>query len=387
MSDQTVLIVEDERETRTLLRFTLSEWTVLEARDGDEGWRMAQQHRPNLVIVDWTMPGLSGPELIDKMRQDPHLRDVPVIMLTGRADGQAAAYRHGVDHFLTKPFSPQAVRAVVQRVMERQERLDGFLQPMMQAVGAPLTDRDLAGMGKALEMIGEIQRYMLRRSAQVIGECDIGADLHPSLIASGDFFDLVPRQDGTLGLVVGDVSGKGPAAALLMVMVRTALRTLARERHSLLEDIQTLNDIMVHDTPTEWFVTMVYLALEPDTGRITYASAGHPPVLICHPDQPVRRLPANGPALGIFPTVQPDIQQTTLEPGDIAIAVTDGVVDALRLEGVQEQEQWLVDQVAAHAARPAHEMAHAVLDAARPSAEEARRDDQTVMVIKRAAAE
>ena len=100
MSERTVLIIEDERDTRRLLRFTLDDWNVLEAKDGTEGWRMVQEHRPDLVVVDWRMPGLTGPQLVERMRKDAQLRDVPVIMLTGVVDGQTEAYRHGVDHFL-----------------------------------------------------------------------------------------------------------------------------------------------------------------------------------------------------------------------------------------------------------------------------------------------
>jgi sigma-B regulation protein RsbU (phosphoserine phosphatase) len=128
---------------------------------------------------------------------------------------------------------------------------------------------------------------------------------------------------------------------------------------------------------------MVYLVLQPATGSLTYANAGHWPVLIYHPDRPLRRLPNTGPALGIFRDLPIEIAHAALEPGDIAVAYTDGLLDALSLTDVEEGHRWLVEQLAGLAALPAHEIAHAILDQARPSAEEARRDDQTVMVIKR----
>ena len=383
MPERTVLVIDDDPNIRRLLRYCLSDWTVHEAQAGDEGWSRLQDVTPDLLIVDWMMPGLTGPELVQRLRLTPQLRDLPVILLTARDEGGAEAYRHGVDHYVEKPFHPEEVRAIVDRVMERQARLQGFIAPMMEAIGRRLPDRDLPEVGQALKMLGEIQKAMFPRSGRQIGDFDVGADLHASLVTSGDFFDLLPRRDGTWALVVGDVSGKGPAAAFFMVMVRTALRTLAREDHSLLHDVLALNEIMLAETPEDWFVTMVYLVLQPATGSLTYASAGHWPVLIYHPDRPLRRLENTGPALGIFRDFPIEIAHAGLEPGDIAVAYTDGLLDGLGLTDVEQGHQWLVDQLAGLAALPADEIAHAILDQARPSAEEARQDDQTVMVIKR----
>ena len=106
----TVLIADDEDALRTLVRVTLDtgRFRILEASDGVEALSLAREHKPDLIFLDWAMPGFSGLEVCRKLRADPATRDLTVVMLTARAQDfdRDAALEVGVDAYVTKPFSP-----------------------------------------------------------------------------------------------------------------------------------------------------------------------------------------------------------------------------------------------------------------------------------------
>lgn len=106
----TVLIADDEEALRTLVRVTLDtgRFRILEASDGVQALELAREHKPDLMFLDWAMPGFSGIEVCRKLRADPATRDLTVVMLTARAQDfdRDAALQVGVDAYVTKPFSP-----------------------------------------------------------------------------------------------------------------------------------------------------------------------------------------------------------------------------------------------------------------------------------------
>lgn len=106
----TILIADDEDALRTLVRVTLDtgRFTILEASDGIEALELARLHKPDLIFLDWAMPGFSGLEVCRKLRADAATRDLTVVMLTARAQDfdRDAALQVGVDAYVTKPFSP-----------------------------------------------------------------------------------------------------------------------------------------------------------------------------------------------------------------------------------------------------------------------------------------
>lgn len=106
----TVLIADDEEALRTLVRVTLDtgRFRIIEASDGIQALELAREHKPDLMFLDWAMPGFSGIEVCRKLRADPATRDLTVVMLTARAQDfdRDAALQVGVDAYVTKPFSP-----------------------------------------------------------------------------------------------------------------------------------------------------------------------------------------------------------------------------------------------------------------------------------------
>ena len=116
-----VLVCDDEPVLRMLVRATLEQgdYAVVEARDGDEAVELARHEHPDLILLDMMMPGRSGNEVLRELRSDPETTDTPVIVLTARAQAadREAMDAAGATHYLTKPFSPVGLAALVEEVL------------------------------------------------------------------------------------------------------------------------------------------------------------------------------------------------------------------------------------------------------------------------------
>ncbi len=143
----------------------------------------------------------------------------------------------------------------------------------------------------------------------------------------GDFYDFLPFEDGRLGIVIGDVTDKGIPAALVMTATRTMLRTAALEQSSPSEVLARVNDLLHVDIPAGMFVTCFYAILDPKSGHLRYANAGHEPPYRQH-DGKVAELWATGMPLGMMPGTRYDEYEATLIPGESLLFYSDGLVEA-----------------------------------------------------------
>ncbi|MBU0498732.1 MAG: phosphate regulon transcriptional regulator PhoB [Gammaproteobacteria bacterium] len=123
MSDGLVLIVEDEDAIREMVRVTLetASFEVLDAADAGQAVRLLADHRPDIILMDWMLPGISGVDLTRRIRRDDALREIPIIMLTARGEenSKVVGLEAGVDDYVTKPFSTRELIARIKAVMRR----------------------------------------------------------------------------------------------------------------------------------------------------------------------------------------------------------------------------------------------------------------------------
>jgi serine phosphatase RsbU (regulator of sigma subunit) len=180
---------------------------------------------------------------------------------------------------------------------------------------------------------------MLPRSTPDIPGLDLAAKYSPSFELGGDFYDFI-ELGGNLGIVVGDVVGKGVAAALLMSAVRASLRAHAQDVYDIGEVLVRVNAALVRDTRDNEFATLWYGVIDPQTLRLTYCGAGHEwPLLIRVPrdrsvrDDDVVRLTADGMALGIDADQRYPHGTYDLQRSDVLVAYTDGLTDSTDFEG------------------------------------------------------
>jgi serine phosphatase RsbU (regulator of sigma subunit) len=172
-----------------------------------------------------------------------------------------------------------------------------------------------------------IQRSLLPKEVPALPGWQLAPFYQPAREVGGDFYDFLLLSDGQLGLVIGDVSGKGVPAALVMASTCTMLRAAAQGNPAPGEVLARVNDLLHSTIPASMFVTCFYGILDPHSGCMRYANAGH--------DWPFRRsdggvaeLKATGMPLGMLPGNRYDEHKETVEPGDSVLFYSDGLVEA-----------------------------------------------------------
>jgi len=230
-----------------------------------------------------------------------------------------------------------------------------------------------------------IQQYFLPRNAPAIPGFDIAGASYPAEFTAGDHFDYIPMAGATLGIVIGDVTGHGYGPALLMVALRNHLRALIRHHDALDEILGDANRLLSEEMEEEYFITLLMGRLDPQTRTFDYINAGHPSgYLFDASGEHKASLNSTTIPLGVLHDLNfPPAQSVALEPGDMLVLVTDGVLEAQRADGAQFGEQRTLDTIRDHHRRPAREIIAALFREARTFSGERRiADDVTAVVVK-----
>jgi serine phosphatase RsbU (regulator of sigma subunit) len=196
---------------------------------------------------------------------------------------------------------------------------------LFQERQAELRERDR--IEQELRLAEELQRSLLPKRLPELPNWRIDTFYRPARAVGGDFYDFIPLPDGRLGLVVGDVADKGMAAALMMATTRTTIRATVRTATSPAEVLARVNDELCPDMPRRMFVTCFYAVLDPATGRLQFANAGHDPAYL-RTAEGVVELAVSGMPLGaVAGAVYPE-REAVLAPGDALVLYSDGLVEA-----------------------------------------------------------
>jgi phosphoserine phosphatase RsbU/P len=235
-----------------------------------------------------------------------------------------------------------------------------------------------------LEVAREIQLAMLPLGTYRAGDAEICGVTRPANTVGGDFYDVLTLPDGRVLVTLGDVSGKGSPAALLMALLLAVLRTLADEGLDAPALVERLNTQISRHSPASRFITLFYGVYSPATGDLTYVNAGQNPPLLRRSDGRYERLGATGVALGMFEGSTFEAVDTQVGRGELLVLYSDGITEAedpngnpfeeIGLEGVLEREL---------TAGPA-DIGVRVLEAVEAHAKDSRfNDDLTILVLKR----
>lgn len=207
---------------------------------------------------------------------------------------------------------------------------------------------------RELQMAREIQSALIPSRLPRFAGYDLAATWQAAREMAGDFYDLFPLVDGTLGVVIADVSDKGAAAALFMAVSRSFIRSYAYAGLSPVQTLSQANDLIVEDSDSGMFVTVYYSVFEPG-GRCWNVNAGHnPPLHYRSADHQVSLLPRGGRAIGWFKDNPLEAQSLQLKPGDVLVYYTDGLSEALNAEdeeyGVSRLQQAILQEANGSAA-------------------------------------
>jgi serine phosphatase RsbU (regulator of sigma subunit) len=237
------------------------------------------------------------------------------------------------------------------------------------------------------EFADTMQRSLLPRSHPVLHGLEIGEVYESSarVDVGGDVYDFMELNDGRLAVVLGDVTGHGIDATADMAMAKFVFRSLAREHPDPGDFLGATNEVVVGEIAPGKFITMTYFTIDPATGNVVAASAGHPAPLLVSADGEVRVLQCGGLALGVDSHQVYGEDSARLEPGDAVVVFTDGVVEARR-DGELYGHDRLAEVLKASRALPPEAVARTVVDACRAFAGGELGDDCAVVVIKRHAA-
>lgn len=178
-----------------------------------------------------------------------------------------------------------------------------------------------------LQTARSIQQSFLPKDVPALTGWQFATYYRPAREVGGDFYDFLPFADGRLGIVIGDVTGKGIPAALLMAKVHTMLRTAVQGMISPGEVLARVNELLVAEIPEGMFVTCFFALLDPESGHLHYANAGHEPPYRQHRGS-AAELWATGMPLGMLPGTRYDEYEITLSPSDSLLFYSDGLVEA-----------------------------------------------------------
>ena len=186
---------------------------------------------------------------------------------------------------------------------------------------------------RELQLAREIQQRFLPTSPPQVPGYELVGISFPSYEIGGDYYDFIVRPDGRLVVTLGDVSGKGTSAALLMSSLHAAVHAQVASRQSLSETIRAVNGYLADNTPSNRFVTLFYAELDPVTGSLTFINAGHNPSIIAHDAGTMEQLSSGGLPLGIMSEADYREGRTQLNPGDVLVAYSDGVTETQNPRG------------------------------------------------------
>jgi len=368
--------------------------------------RLFNEERTELVIK--AVANLSktyldkGPILLSESMIDQEVvaTGKPVYIADERSDPRvlypAEARREGIVSALCAPMMHKSKPEGVLRVyMSRKHQFDWFEASLLSAIAAQAAAAIVntrlnaealraARMDYALATAAEVQRQMIPAKPPQYRRLQIGTVYEPCYELGGDFYDFIELPDDNLGVVICDVAGKGVRASLLMAAIRASLRAHASSVYEMSRVLQNVNRDLCRDSQVGDFATLFYGVIDMTRKVLTYVSAGHLPPWLFRGDQ-VRRLSTRGAVLGVDSNNQWRHDAIGLQSGDVIVAYTDGLPDAMNFADEPFGEQRV--RAAALAAIAAGQSAdgivkHVLWEMRRFAGLQNRGDDLTIVSIR-----
>lgn len=418
-----ILIVEDSPTQALKLEHVLArhEHRVIATRNGKEALATLGTHLPTLVITDITMPQMDGYELCQRIKDDPRLRVLPVILLTSLSDPKdiLRGLECGADNFIVKPYDDEFLLSRIQYVLanlelrrqspgkagteiffaghkyqlssERVHSIDLLLSTYETAVQKNLE------LSKAKETLEQQAEELREKNEEMEADLEMARELqsaflprhypsfpshaspHQSAIQfchryltttalGGDFFDIVPLSDTEVGVLICDVMGHGVRAALVTAIVRglvEEMRPMAADPGKFLAGLNHSLRAVLQQTITPLFASASYVVIDIGRGEVRFANAGHPaPFHVRRRAGKAELLTCGekpGPALGIFDGAAYPSACCSLVPGDLVMLYTDGLYEVESLDGRFFDKEQLLEAIKKRAALPTPQLLDALV--------------------------
>lgn len=354
MKQERIVVIDDNANDARLVQRFLERagYLVNHAASGEEGLRLVSETYPDCVVVDYRMPGMDGYQVSGRIKSDPTLRNIPVLMLTG-ADSTRNVVEgldSGADDFVTKGSDLEVliarlrallrVKAYQDRIVEQSEQLRRLYEEVKTK-----SEKIMAlnqRFSSDLQIARRVQESLLPERQMDAAPAEIRSRYIPSETLSGDFYDYFIQRD-SLYLFIADVSGHGLAAAILVSLLKSYIRSEAGEEVSLAALMAKLNDFLFTASLPSQFATAQLFRLD-GGGRIRFSSAAHPPfILYSSQEKEAREYEKPGNLLGAMPALSFEESAIDVGAGDILFVYTDGLTDRRNDRG----EFYSIDHIAA----------------------------------------
>ncbi len=314
-----ILIVDDTPINIGMISGALKDsYKTKVATNGEKALSIATgEEKPDLILLDVMMPVMDGYEVCRRLKVNSDTRDIPVIFLTGQTgtEDETKGFEVGAVDYIHKPFSEAVVKARVHTHL------------MLREAHAQIA-RQLVAINMELDMARQIQLSILPQGTPKIQGLEIVARYLPMTSVAGDFYDFIVVDEKHVGILVADVSGHGLPSALIASMLQVALTAQAGHASDPGRVLAGLNKALCGKFEYN-FVTAAYVYVDMEKKLLTYAGAGHPPLLFWRKSAgTVSEVAENGLFLGMFPEATYTSIQTPVAAGDRCVMYTDGVPEA-----------------------------------------------------------
>ncbi len=380
-----LLVVDDNEDNRytLILRLELEGYQEISvADDGEAAIELLRTQEFDLVLLDVMMPKLDGYQVLERLKAEGRLHNIPVIMISAlnEIESVVRCIELGAVDYLSKPFDPVLLKARVGASLEKKRLRDEVRT-------------HVARMEEELESARQLQMSMLPTvfpSPSKQRPVEIFAMMEPAREVGGDLYDFFDCDDGTLCFLIGDVSGKGVPAALFMAHAKNLIRLITRLARGAdgaapgpAEIVGMVNRELCQDNTGMMFVTLFFGMLDPKSGDLRFTNAGHNPPYRLDGKAVEAVTLGKGHPLGLRTTSTYETGSLTLAAGETLYLYTDGVTEAHNRTGELFAEQGLEAVLRESAGDSTNSVVTAVADAVQRFADgAAQSDDITAMALR-----
>jgi two-component system sensor histidine kinase ChiS len=320
-NNNTILIVDDESVNRRILKNLLESLNlnIIEATNGKDAMEIVQKIKPDLILLDIMMPGMSGFEVCSILRKKFTLFDLPVIMLTAkdRIEDLVNGFESGANDYITKPFS--------------RHELSSRITTLIELKNAIAQNAKLEKIQFEMEAAVKIHYAQISRKLPENNFLTCASQYFPAYPIGGDIFGFIEFEN-IVGAYIADVSGHGVAAAMFAGMVKLAFQMISETEKDITETFRKLNKTLYGNFHS-YFLTIAYIQIDYKKKKYYFAKAGHTPLIIYNlKTDNVRVITPVGKPLGIFKDTNSMMVEGDVHDGDRFIIFTDGLQEPLQAE-------------------------------------------------------
>ncbi|MEP3331019.1 fused response regulator/phosphatase [Sedimentitalea sp.] len=359
-----VLLVDDSRLQRRIIASSLKKWgfDVIEAESGDAAIELCRNFRPDLVLSDWMMPGMSGLEFCRAFRDLSGADYAYFILLTSKSEKNEVAQGldAGADDFLTKPVNADELRARIsagERILEMQRELSDKNKMISDTLDQLRVAYDT--IDKDLIQAKKIQQSLVPELSRTFGRSRVSLLLKPCGHIGGDLVGMFSPNEQKVALYSIDVSGHGITSAMMTAKLGGLLssdypdQNLGMDRqadgsYAFREPAtvaEMLNERLLADSGIEEYFTMIYAVADLRSGVLKMVQSGHPYPLILRADGASEFVGEGGVPIGLLPEIKCTQFDIQLRPGDRVLLYSDGFTESRLTNGEMLEEQGLVNLI------------------------------------------